>query len=380
MKYLNFKQFLLTLHLLAFFTINVNDTGISVKKITNNIYVFSGKGCGANVGMIIGDKGILLIDAMNNRSSQKLLATIRTISKLPIKYVVNTHYHRDHTGGNSFFHKMGATIISHENTQYSTALHQVKFSTKMSLKIGNEKVKLYHVPSHTFDAIIIYLPVKNVLFMGDNFSNVEMTYTGAQGIKGRVKTLKKALSLTNDKTTIIPGHGTISNKDELTKLIYLKTLITKRVGNLYNNGVSKNDIAKDIEFMQTLKSFKTNTHIGYIDKPNITEIIETDFFIPYKVPNKLLKSYIGKYRFRDSSIIEIYIKNDRLFAREYGVFISELTPLSNSRFDLKGFPFLRGEEIIFKKNSLEEVIALTLHIKNKFIMTRSIQPGTRIKL
>ena len=103
----------------------------------------------SNVGVSVGDDGILLIDAMNGRQDEALLKTIRGLSDAPVRYVINTHSDRDHTGGNAVFAEQGATIFGQENARYSKALVHAYFKTKMLLNANGERVEAHHVPSHS---------------------------------------------------------------------------------------------------------------------------------------------------------------------------------------------------------------------------------------
>lgn len=133
------------------------ELGFIQQKITDNLYVLKSNNYNTNVGVFIGNKEILLIDPMTGSNNHHtLLEKIRELSNKPIKYVINTHHHEDHSGANSFFAELGATIISQENIKYTSAKYDVIFKDNYTLNLENEKIELYHITSHTFDDVLIY--------------------------------------------------------------------------------------------------------------------------------------------------------------------------------------------------------------------------------
>ncbi len=220
-------------------------------KITDNVYAYvdikgssPANSFGANAGIVIGKDGIVVIDTLvSAKEAKRFINDIRKISDKPIKYVVNTHYHLDHAFGNSEFEKLGATIISHVNDDQNlrkngeAALKDAKefgltesdmegtvlaypgltFSNKMVIDIGNQKAELiYTGNSHTNGSIVVYLPDKKVLFAGDILFTNYHPFIAEGDLKSWYRVLDYILKM--DVNTIIPGHGPISNKKDVTDM------------------------------------------------------------------------------------------------------------------------------------------------------------------
>lgn len=220
-------------------------------KIAENIYAYvdikgssPANSFGANAGIIIGKNGIVVIDTLvSAKEAKRFIEDIRKISNKPIKYVVNTHYHLDHTFGNAEFEKLGAIIISHVNDEQNlrkngeSALKNAKmyglsdsdmegtviaypavtFNNRMGLDIGDQKIELiYAGNSHTNGSIVVYLPDKKTLFAGD------ILFTGYHPFiaEGDIKSWGKVLDYIGkmDVATIIPGHGPVSTKKDVTEM------------------------------------------------------------------------------------------------------------------------------------------------------------------
>lgn len=217
-------------------------------KIADNVYSYAdvkqgspANSFGANAGIVIGEKGILVIDTLvSAKEAQRFLKDIRTISDKPIKYVVNTHSHLDHTFGNAEFEKLGATIISQENCKQNmeklseATLKNAKgfglteqdlegtvieypdltFSDRMEIDLGGQRVELvFHGASHTNDSIMVCLPDKKIVFAGDILFTAYHPYMGDGDIDGWVKILDHIASMDVEK--IIPGHGPVSGKKDI---------------------------------------------------------------------------------------------------------------------------------------------------------------------
>jgi cyclase len=217
-------------------------------KIAEDVYAYvnvTGAGphnsFGANAGAIIGKDGIVVIDTLiSSKEAKRFIRDIRAISDKPIKYVVNTHYHLDHSFGNSEFQKLGAIIISHANDRTNALAHNestlknaqafglidkdmegttivypsVTFSDKMEINLLTQRVQLiYPMASHTDGSILVYLPDKKVLFTGDILFTNFHPFMADGKLKSWVKVLNVILAM--DVERIIPGHGPISSKKDV---------------------------------------------------------------------------------------------------------------------------------------------------------------------
>ncbi|OGW32690.1 MAG: MBL fold metallo-hydrolase, partial [Nitrospirae bacterium GWC2_42_7] len=211
-------------------------------KIADNVYAYVDtkkslpqNSFGANAGIIIGRDGIVVVDTLvSAKEAKRLIGDIRKVSGLPIKYVVNTHYHLDHTFGNAEFEKLGAVIISHVNDDQNMrkngepTLKDVKefglseddmqgtvlaypsltFNDRMGIDIGNQKIELiYTWNSHTNGSIVVYVPDKKILFAGDILFTNYHPFIAEGDINSWLKALDQIMNFDVDK--IIPGHGPV---------------------------------------------------------------------------------------------------------------------------------------------------------------------------
>jgi len=205
-------------------------------QLSDTVYMLRGQG--GNVGISEGEDGLFIIDDQVRPVTKELLQAIRKISGKPIKIVVNTHYHADHVGGNEAIGGAGAMIIAHDNIRKrmtteqisifmnettppyaKDALPLVTFNDRMSLHMNGESVTAYHVANgHTDGDSVIHFPVSNVIHMGDMFFNGLYPYVDLDAggsIQGLVAAADLALSLADDSTRIIPGHGPLGVTDDL---------------------------------------------------------------------------------------------------------------------------------------------------------------------
>jgi len=205
-------------------------------QLSDTVYMIRGQG--GNVGVSDGADGLFIIDDQVKPVTRELLGEIRKISGKPIKFVVNTHYHFDHVGGNEVIGGAGATIIAHDNIRKRMTTEQVSifmisttppfakdalplvtFNDQMSLHMNGETVTAYHVAhGHTDGDSIIHFPVSNVIHMGDMFFNGLYPYVDLDAggsIQGIVAAADLALSLADDSMRIIPGHGPLGVTEDL---------------------------------------------------------------------------------------------------------------------------------------------------------------------
>lgn len=233
--------FSLTVHAQRF-----NKIEILTTQLSQHTYTLTG--AGGNIGVSVGDDGVFIIDDQFAPLSEKILNAISVLSDKPLTYLVNTHHHGDHTGGNENMANAGATIIAHNNVKTrlkmpqkdgslkpEAALPVITFNDKLSLDINGETILIFHVANaHTDGDVILYFTKSNVLHTGDTYFNGRYPYIDLKSggsVDGYIDAVKLGLMLIDDNTKIIPGHGKVSNKEEYTSfLIMLKTLKT----NVYN--------------------------------------------------------------------------------------------------------------------------------------------------
>ncbi len=220
------------------------------------IYMLAGEGgfTGGNIGLLVGDDGVVLIDDSMPPFLDILNQAIKGLTDKPIDFLINTHVHGDHTGNNETFGQAGSYIVAHDNLRKhlvtkgvktqdgmvpaaKAALPVLTFSDEMSFHFNGQPAKAIHVPSaHTDGDAIIHFSQANVIHAGDTFFNGLFPYIDLESggsVDGFINAQIKMISMSDDDTTIIPGHGPLSNKKDLQAavdmLIDAKSLITKHV-------------------------------------------------------------------------------------------------------------------------------------------------------
>lgn len=211
---------------------------VLIKKhpVADNLYMLEGRG--GNIGALFGDDGVFLIDDQFAPLTDDIVKAVRELSPEPIRFVVNTHWHGDHTGGNENLGKAGAVIVAHENVrvrmstkQFSEAfgretppspvgaLPKITFTESMTFHWNGEEVEVFHVdPAHTDGDSIIHFKGANAIHMGDIYFNGLYPYidfSAGGSIFGMIEAVDLVLARTNKDTKIIPGHGPLSNVAEL---------------------------------------------------------------------------------------------------------------------------------------------------------------------
>lgn len=213
-----------------------DDVKITSAEVTKNIHMLVGKG--GNVGVFVGKDGTFIIDDQFAPLSEKLMAEIKNVGGNAPTFLLNTHFHGDHSGGNENFGKKGAMIISHDNVRKrllagseikefgmvsppapAEALPIMTFDSKMHFHINGDDVAAIHVPNaHTDGDSFIHFKNANVIHAGDIFFNgfypfIDSSHGGS--VKGVISAVTAILALSNDETKIIPGHGPLASKSDL---------------------------------------------------------------------------------------------------------------------------------------------------------------------
>lgn len=243
------------------------DVEIIVNQLDNNgTYILVGKG--GNIGLSVGDDGVLLIDSQFKQLTDKILSSINNrITDKSVKFLFNTHWHQDHTGGNENFVKNGAIVIAHENVRERlnaeqfvdflnktfeasplNALPTITYKDSISFYFNEDKIDVYHLPNaHTDGDSIIYFNKRNIIHTGDIYVNGRypfIDHSSGGSIDGIITGIEKIISIIDNETKIIPGHGLLSNLGELQDYLIMLKDIRQQVLTMINNGATLNEIIK----------------------------------------------------------------------------------------------------------------------------------------
>ena len=210
---------------------------VKAEKVAGSVYMLTG--AGGNIGVSVGDDGIVVIDDQYAPLAPKIEAALKSISSKPVRFILNTHYHGDHTGGNEHFGKT-APIVAHENVRKrlasgttargnsvppapAGALPIVTFNDTVTIHLNGEDVRAIHMPhGHTDGDSVIWFTKSNVVHMGDDFFNLNFPFIDTENggsVKGLIANIEKVLATTPDDVKIIPGHGALSDKAGLRKFL-----------------------------------------------------------------------------------------------------------------------------------------------------------------
>ncbi|MEZ7959313.1 MAG: MBL fold metallo-hydrolase [Pseudomonadales bacterium] len=208
---------------------------IRTEQISENIYVLFGTG--GNIGVLNGPDGILMIDDQFAPLADKIRAALDKLGGTTPTYVLNTHYHGDHTGSNAVFGQ-NSIIMAHDNVRLrllaggtkDSALPVITFATQATIYFNNQEAHLIHMPAgHTDGDAIVYFPNENVIHLGDHFFKDRFPYVDLQAggtVNGLIDNIVNILSRVDSDTKIIPGHGEMATKVDLQR--YLNMLTSTR--------------------------------------------------------------------------------------------------------------------------------------------------------
>ena len=263
------------------------------EQVTEQFYLL--RGSGGNIGLFIGEETSLMIDAQFAPLSEKIMTKIDELTKIRPDYLLNTHWHGDHTGGNGNFAEMGLVICAHENVRERLSSDQmikafnrkveaseenywptVTFSESMTLHIEDETILFFHHHSgHTDGDGLVYFLKNNVIHMGDVFFQGKYPYidlsTGGS-VDGLISTVNEVLFVINDETKVVPGHGKLADKAGLTS--YREVLIEckRRVADAIAKGMS----FEEIQSSDLLSDYNEQYGTGFIKPDAFVNTLYTD--------------------------------------------------------------------------------------------------------
>lgn len=226
---------------------------LTMEKVTANLYVIIGDG--GNVAFMPTDEGVLVVDDKFARDAPQIMEKIKSVTDKPVKYVLNTHQHGDHTGGNeAMITQHSAQVLIHRNARDNMVagkmpgLPQITYADDAQVFVGGKEVEARHYGrGHTNGDAVIYFPSERVLHTGDLFVNGQapfIDYSAHGSIVDWDQTVDKALQL--DFDTVIPGHGPVAKKADLMKWKQTIATLRGRVKTACAGGAA--DAAKRIDF------------------------------------------------------------------------------------------------------------------------------------
>jgi len=223
---------------------------IRTQPLGGGVYVLFGSG--GNIGLAVGDDAVFVVDDQFAQLTPKILAAIKAITPRPVRFVVNTHWHFDHTGGNENLTGAGALVIAHDNVRRrmstdqfiaalnlrqpaspKAALPVVTFADAVTFHINDEEIKVTHVaPAHTDGDALVYFTKANVLHMGDVFNMAGLPFvdrSSGGSIHGVIAAAQQVLGTIDGNTKIVPGHGRVAGKAEIEAWIEMLVALRDRM-------------------------------------------------------------------------------------------------------------------------------------------------------
>jgi cyclase len=243
------------------------NAAIKTTDLGHRTYLLEGVGgaVGGNVAVAVGDDGVIVIDDMFAPMYGRIKAAIAAVTAQPVRYVVNTHFHRDHTGGNEAFTRDGAVVVAHDNVKRvlaggsrnglncavtpplpGLALPKQTYRDQLTLRLGGRTAQLRHpVDVHTDGDTTLYFADANVLVAGDvvffgRYPNIDFVYGGS--IDGMIRGTDELLDFAREDTTIVPGHGPAGSKAMLRDYRTMLVQARERIAKLKAAGKSEEEV------------------------------------------------------------------------------------------------------------------------------------------
>ncbi len=236
---------------------------IQTIEVADGLYMLIG--AGGNIGLSVGADGAFMIDDQYAPLTEKIIAAVGAVTDQPVRYVVNTHWHGDHTGGNENLGNAGAVIVAHENVRErmskeqflevfnsrtppspEDALPVITFTDGITFHWNGDTIKVFHVSNaHTDGDAILHFEKANAVHMGDTFFNGMYPFIDASTggtVAGVIAAMDKVLGMVDADTKIIPGHGPLTNRDDLMKSRELLAIVHARVKTMIDMGKTREEV------------------------------------------------------------------------------------------------------------------------------------------
>ncbi|MDV3310517.1 MAG: MBL fold metallo-hydrolase [Cyclobacteriaceae bacterium] len=243
---------------------NFDNVTIETVKIDDNVYML--KGAGGNIGVLTGPDGIIMIDDQFAPLSEKIKDAIRKLGQGDIRFLINTHIHGDHTGGNEKFKQDGVTIVAHDNVRARMMKEQVNeetgqrgparvpdawpvvtFSSDVKFHMNGEDIEVMHFTAgHTDGDVIIRFVQSDVYHAGDSFVRYGYPYidlNSGGSVRGFISNLDKLASMLDEDSKVIPGHGEVATKADVLLLRDQLKDIYDQVATALKNGTRMEDLS-----------------------------------------------------------------------------------------------------------------------------------------
>ena len=248
---------------------------IKVTKVSGTVYML--EGAGGNIGASVGEDGIVVVDDQYAPLAEKIQAALKSVTDKPVRFIINTHYHGDHTGGNAFFQRQ-APVIAHDNVRKrletggtvgnlgsvsmerkpapKDALPVLTFDHDVTVHLNGENIRALHFPSgHTDGDSIIFFPSSNVVHMGDDFVRYGFPFidlASGGSVEGMIAALQEVVPKLPPDVKVIPGHGNVSNLDDVRE--YVKMLVETRA--VVEKGVKQGKTLDQLKQEKVLEPWK----------------------------------------------------------------------------------------------------------------------------
>jgi len=232
-------------------------------KLTDTVYMLTG--AGGNLGVSAGEDTVFLIDDQYAPMTEKITAAIRKISAKPVQFVLNTHWHGDHSGGNENFGKAGSIIVAHDNVRKRMSVEQfietfnmrtppapkaalpvITFAGATTFHLNGDEIRAIHMPNaHTDGDTIVHFLRNDVVHMGDIYFNGMYPFiddASGGSVEGVIAACDKVDAIANDNTKVIPGHGPLSNKAGLKAYRDMLATVSGRIKDMIRQGKKLEEI------------------------------------------------------------------------------------------------------------------------------------------
>ncbi|HTE41662.1 MAG TPA: MBL fold metallo-hydrolase [Steroidobacteraceae bacterium] len=253
---------------LAFAQQDFSKVTITAQKVAGNVHMLQGSG--GNIGVSVGDDGIVIVDDQYAPLADKIRAALKGIADKPVRFVINTHFHGDHAGGNEMFSR-DATLVAHDNVRkriasggaggnggsvrsdvkpgVAAALPILTFDHSVTLHVNGEDIWALHYPSgHTDGDSIVYFSKSNVVHMGDDFVTYGFPYVdvlSGGSVKGIIAACEGTMGRLPKDAKVIPGHGPVSTFDDVRRYVTMLKETTAAVEKGVKAGKSIEQLKKD---------------------------------------------------------------------------------------------------------------------------------------